>query len=359
MAMKSFANSLVLLAGSMLKPAAEKGEQLAFSPWSLVHTLLMFMKTAKGKSVEELITMLHLDKTTIGDENVMKIIKEISEDKSTETAASVFARHVKPTKEYKEHMIKVFGTGVEELISADQVNKWCAKSTHNKITSIIDELDPRTVMILISAIYFKADWDKPFDAALTKPLAFHKLDGTTKEAPMMKKTTTIRYQHLKDFSACRLRYTDSDVSAVIVLPTQIGKEGLIKAIDAFGAKELGELMCGGDSEVDLTLPKFKVSSTMYLNKKLAEMGAKEMFIHCDTTDTIGEDTVVSDVVQKCIVEVDEKGTVAAAVTGMMMRCMAMPMRREKVFMCCDRPFLFYLVDVMSQLVLFSTVILNP
>eukprot|EP00766_Chilomastix_caulleryi_P005940 gnl/Chilomastix_caulleri/770.p1 GENE.gnl/Chilomastix_caulleri/770~~gnl/Chilomastix_caulleri/770.p1 ORF type:complete len:177 (+),score=59.23 gnl/Chilomastix_caulleri/770:278-808(+) len=176
---------------------------------------------------------------------------------------------------------------------------------------------------------------------------------------MMKKTTTVRYQRLEDFSACCLRYTDSEVSAVIVLPTQIGKEGLIKAIDAFGVKELDELMCGGDSEVDLTLPKFKVSSSMSLKNKLAEMGAEEMFVRCDTTHTIGEDTIVSDVFQKCIVEVDEKGTVAAAVTGMVMRCMAMPIMLDKVEMLCDRPFLFYLVDVMSQLVLFSTVILNP
>ena len=359
MSTRELAKSLANLASDMLGKAVDEGQQLAFSPWSLIHTLFIFMKTAKGKSVEELVKALGLSSSVLEDSYIKNAIKTVSDDKSTETAAGVFARKVVPTKEYKDKMLEIFGTAVEPLISASQVNNWCAEATHRKITQIIGDLSPDEVMILISAIYFKADWESPFDVSSTKNLTFTKLDGSKYETPMMNKTRNLRYHETGTYISCRLPYTDSNVNAVIVLPRKQGAEELKKTIKEFDSEAIGKLMYGGDNDIILTLPKFKISSSKSLKSQLFGMGAKEMFRECDTKDTIGENTFVSDVFQKCIVEVDEKGTVAAAVTGMMMRSMCMPIPRQKIEMRCDRPFLFYLVDVMSQIVLFSTVILNP
>lgn len=359
MATKDLVKSLAGLASDMLVKAVDEGQQLAFSPWSLIHTLFIFMKTAKGKSVEELVKALGFSDSVLEDANIKKAIKIVSDDNATETAAGVFARNVVLTEEYKHKMLEIFGTAVEPLVSAGQINNWCAKATHNKISHILDELRPDDIMVLISAIYFKADWDSPFDASLTKELTFTKLDGTEYKTPMMNKTKNLRYHETDTFLSCRLRYADSDVNAVIVLPKKQGAEELKKTIKEFDSEAIASLMYGGDSDIILTLPKFKISSSKSLKDQLFGMGAQEMFRECDTMESIGENTYVSDVFQKCIVEVDEKGTVAAAVTGMMLRTMCMPMPRQKVVMRCDRPFLFYLVDVMSQIVLFSTVILNP
>ena len=62
----------------------------------------------------------------------------------------------------------IYDSEVLPLKNVNQINKWCDKKTHGKITKILDQLDPMTYMIVLNAVYFKGNWAYQFEKELTK-----------------------------------------------------------------------------------------------------------------------------------------------------------------------------------------------
>lgn len=71
--------------------------------------------------------------------------------------------------------------------------------------------------------------------------------------------------------------------------------------------------------------------------------------------------MITDVIQKALIKVDEEGTVAAAATAVLMPLAALaPMQPKppKVFNA-DHPFMYTLYDIPSQTILFIGQVINP
>ncbi|TNJ28304.1 Serpin 1 [Giardia muris] len=308
---------------------------IVYSPWSLFYTLLLFLATATGPAHDQLLTVLHIDPTDATPSEAEKLIQSLK-DASIAMGANIYARSCHPTADYRATLKQHFDVIPEELRSATQVNKWCADQTHGLITHVLDSVDSIDAL-LISAIYFKAQWDVQFDKDRTHDAPFHGFNGEEK-VQMMSTKRKLDYVQTSSAQLVRLQYKDSGVTARIVLPQESGREAFLSALCD---ENLGSVDWNRHDDVVLELPRFKIESSHGLTGHLQGRGATAMFGPCGTVGTLGVEMNVSDVFQKAVIEIDEEGTKAAAVTGIaMMRCARFPVQPLRVI--CNRPFWFIL-----------------
>lgn len=232
------------------------------------------------------------------------------------------------------------------------INNWCAENTEGKISKIIDELGRGTVMVLMNALYFNAPWEYAFNPDQTTDKVFHGISGD-KNVPMMTRKARFMYAEYQGCQMVRLPYAGDRYAMYIVLPpANMDVNSVIPYISesAYDAA-MGMLAAG---EVILEMPKFKLEASLLLNDALEKMGIQTAF--SGAADFSGISAMgplsLSQVQQKCYIDVSEKGTEAAAVTSAQVRLTSVaPSRVQK--MTVDRPFLFFISDTQTDNILFA------
>jgi serpin B len=241
------------------------------------------------------------------------------------------------------------------------INKWACDKTKGKICSIVDRLGSDEILVLTNAIYFKGDWSNPFDKALTQSAPFTLLDNSTKTLPLMSRGGEFNYLKGEDFQAVELPYGDKHVSMFVFLPNK-GVD--FQAFQAkFNQQNWNSWLAGfTGSAGDLKLPHFKVNYDAELKDMLSAMGMGIAFDKdkadfskmCDVPAYIGK------VKHKTLLEVDEKGTVAAATTTVHMMMKAIyHAPSERFSMVVDHPFVVAIKDNTTGSVLFLGSITAP
>jgi serpin B len=245
-----------------------------------------------------------------------------------------------------------------------EINGWVEKKTRDRIKGLIPEgaLTPDTRMVLVNAVYFYGAWNSPFPREQTREEPFHVSPERTRPAPMMNATLkAISYREEDGLQICELPYKGRQVTMVVLLPAAGG----LPALEARLAKEGVDAVCGaiGRRDVQVTLPKFKLESKFGLNDPLIALGMRDAFEpgRADFSGMTGtRELFVSAVIQKAFIEVNEKGTEAAAATGAIMTKTSVRIDEPPpaVFRA-DRPFVFVLRDRVSGAVLFLGRVANP
>jgi serine protease inhibitor len=242
------------------------------------------------------------------------------------------------------------------------INTWVEKMTNDKIRDLFQPgvLDPLTRMVLVNAIYFKGDWDKPFSKGLTQTAPFHLSPNQTVDAPLMRANGKYRYAETPDIQVLELPYAGHDLSMLILLPRQV--DGLAALETSLTLEKLAAWRKDlATRPVQLWLPKFKLESQFSLNAKLAALGMTDAFT--DRSDFSGmdgkHDLFLSAVVHKAFVEVNEEGTEAAAATGVAVAGRAMMRPEEPVVFRADHPFLFLICDQKTGSILFLGRLADP
>jgi serpin B len=213
-------------------------------------------------------------------------------------------------------------------------------------------------MVLVNAIYFKADWLDQFDKDSTFDVPFHLLDGSTVDVPMMHQGMYIPYVQGDGYQAVELAYAGGTAAMDIIVPD----EGSFEAFDAaLNIETLNEIFSSMQpTSVEFGLPKFTFTSDFGLARQLENMGMKDAF-NRDFADfsgmTGGKDLFISDVVHKAFIAVDEDGTEAAAATAVIMAVTSAPMFDTNLIV--DRPFIFAIRDLQSGQILFMGGVVNP
>jgi serine protease inhibitor len=244
--------------------------------------------------------------------------------------------------------------------STAAMNDWVKTKTNGKIGDIVKYDSVRkAAVVLINAVYFAARWRSEFSVSQTNDAPFHKTGGGTKTVPMMQQTRlTGAYRTGPNFEGAMLYYKESSMFFYALLP-QPGKT----AKDALASLDL-EHLTGGDTEFDLNLklPRFNLDFSASLVEDLKKMGMDVAF-HYPQADFVpmgSKEFYISDVIHKTRLEVDEKGTVAAAATAVMMTAgTAMPIQRPVKTLVFDRPFALLIGESQTGAVLFAGVIEEP
>ena len=178
--------------------------------------------------------------------------------------------------------------------------------------------------------------------------------------PMMNKAKKFRYAETEEVQVLELPYAGNDLSMVVLLPRKVdGLAGLEKGLDA--ARYAGWTKGLRMREVQLALPKFKMTSEFGLNGTLGALGMKDAFTpKADFSGMDGKkDLYISAVVHKAFVDVNEEGTEAAAATGVAVNMKSVQLPQEPVVFRADHPFLFVIRDNRTGSILFLGRVADP
>jgi len=248
------------------------------------------------------------------------------------------------------------------------INQWIEQKTENKIKDLLQPgvLDSLTRMVLTNAIYFKGDWRTPFPKAWTEDDDFHLSLAKNVKAPLMHLTEGFDYFDGGTFQALEIPYQSWDLSMIVFLPKDIG--GLPALEEALTASHMKQWLdqLKRVPEVIVTLPKFKMTRQFSLEGTLGAMGMTRAF-DANAADFSGmtgnHELFISTVIHKAYIDVDEKGTEAAAATAVIMEgATAVPPRFRPppppVFRA-DHPFVFLIRDNRSGGILFMGRVTDP
>ena len=214
---------------------------------------------------------------------------------------------------------------------------------------------------LLNAVYFNGDWKEAFETFMTKSEPFTTASGEKVDVPMMHRSFKDRdVIELHTMTLFSLPYKGEEIDMIFALPN----EGM-----KLDASELHEAMKNvyqhGACTVRTTIPKFKITyKTESFTENLKQMGISSLFDErsdlSGMTGGVNKGLYVSQIIHKAVIDVNEHGSEAAAATGMMLRCMAMPMMRPQVkVFTLNRPFYFFIRHRKTETILFCGHIDNP
>ena len=218
----------------------------------------------------------------------------------------------------------------------ERINGWCADKTNNKIETIVDEVSNKILMILANAVYFKGIWTSQFQKDDTREATFNSESGPT-TVQMMQQTDYFAYTTNEHAAWLALPYGNKAFEMIVILPHNNTVDGIIDNLNRKSWVEITESM--QPRSVKLSLPRFKSECEYYLEESiLPAMGMKIPFTYlsADFSGISDSAPCISTVIHKTFVEVNEEGTEAAAVTGVVFE---MSYTEPTVFNV-NKPFLF-------------------
>ena len=261
-------------------------------------------------------------------------------------------------KEYKSTLSLADFVGNADAVR-NTINAWVEEQTHHKITNLISQgvLDALTRMVLVNAIYFKGDWASQFKKDHTQEQEFYVTADERVKAKMMFQRGTFRLAENADTQALEMPYKDNALSMLVLLPKQ--KDGISKLEETLTTEKLSGLVATlRKTTVEVTFPKFKVETQYDLIPSFKSLGMRDAFTGAaDFSGMDGtKDLNISAILHKAFVEVDEKGTEAAAATTVVIALTSAPSYSR---FNADHPFLFLIRDNATGSILFMGRMVNP
>lgn len=349
---------------------------LALSPYSISSALAMTYAGARGDTARQMEQTLHFDqsKTSVHElfGRLDAALKAAQGSNELSIANSLWPQEKYPFREDFLNLLKRdYGATVTPLNYERQaeparrtINQWVDDKTKHKIVELIGPgvLDALTRMVLVNAIYFKGTWATPFPASSTRPDKFYAQPDTTLTVPFMHKRGQFRYGENDRLQMLALPYIGQELEMVVLLPRS--RDGIGALENSLTLASLAAWTSGmRNQQVDVALPKFKMSSGFSLAQALKAMGMNDAFDPA-RADFSGMDgrarwLYLSAVLHKAYIEVNEKGTEAAAATAVVVAPTAMRIKERPQEFRADHPFLFLIRDSATGSILFMGRVARP
>lgn len=356
--------------------AKSKEPNLFFSPHSISVALAMTLAGADGNTKKQLEQAMHLAIPEPAFHGAINALDQRlgaprtsdvpgADPLTVETANSLWGQAGFPFRQaFLDRLAQSYDAGMKVVdfkraaeASRAAINAWVAAHTDNKITELIPEgaVDDLTRLVLVNAITFKASWAEKFDTAQPRP--FTRADGSKITAPLMAGGHGALARG-DGWRSASIPYAGG-AHLVVIVPDDLSSFDLTsETLDRAGTAA---------GEGDVTLPKFSVTSALALAPPLKALGITDLFEppgparagpvgEADLSRMDGrKDLYVSAVVHQATIDVDEKGTEAAAATAVLVRAQSGPSGSLVV----DRPFLFAIRDDATGAVLFVGRVTDP
>uniref|UniRef100_G1SWM4 Serpin B7 n=1 Tax=Oryctolagus cuniculus TaxID=9986 RepID=G1SWM4_RABIT len=367
------------------------GDNIFFSPLSLLYALHMILLGARGNSAEQIKKVLHINheepaKAEFKDSSECSqagrihsdfgvLISQINQLDSNYTLS--IANRLYGTKKIAFHQQyltcseKLYQTRLQTVDfeqSTEEtrrtINAWVESKTNGKVTNLFGEgtIDPSSVMVLVNAIYFKGQWQNKFQERETVKAPFQLNEGRSVLVEMMYQMGTFKLAVIKrpQMQVLELPYVNNKLSMIILLPTGTTKlEQIAKQLNARALQEWIGPSHMVEREVEVHLPRFKLEIQYELNSLLKSLGMADIF-NQGKADLSGMSSAkglyLSKVIHKSYVDVNEEGTEAAAATGDIITVKRLPIRYQ--FMA-NKPFLFFIRDIHSEMIIFCGKFASP
>ncbi len=340
------------------------------SPLSVSLALAMVYNGTDGNTKKQMEEMLH--KTNLTADDINQSYKDLvaglaSHDPKVELsiANAIFYRNTFPVKSSfittDQNYYQAEVDGLDFTKTADvlkTVNGWVNTRTKGKIESIISEVNPEDVMYLLNAIYFNGEWKYRFDSQATANLNFTKEDQTVVQTPTMYIENPFNYYSNSTFELLEMPYGSGKYSMLIFLPETGKKTGDVVAM--LTAENMNNWISKlTEQKKQVYLPKFEFKFDKSLVDELKVLGMTDAFNDMKANLTGISDAaklVISEVMHKSYIKVDERGTEAAAVTGITVGTTSVG--PDNSFRA-DHPFVFAIREKDTNAILFIGKVMNP
>ena len=348
---------------------AEQDRNIFISPLSVSMALGMAYNGSAGSTQEAMRNTLEYgdltsDEINASFQSLIALLSQLDPRVQFQIANSIWYRLDFPvSQDFIDVNQTYFDAEVRELdFSAPEapgiINAWVDEKTHGKIREIIDSIDPLTMLYLINAIYFKGAWVSEFDKDLTRDDSFTASDGSQIPVRMMQQENEFQYFETNDFQAIDLPYGNGKFSMTILLPKR--QKTPDSLVSDFTQENWAEWMSSfSEKKGSLMFPKFKMEYEILLKSILTNLGMGIAFSEQANFTGIHENggLLISEVIHKTFIEVDEEGTEAAAVTAVVVG--ATSVDPAGFTMRVDRPFVFLIREIHANTLLFMGKIVEP
>lgn len=379
--MDSLSTANCTFALDLLRELREKNstKNLFFSPFSISSALSMILLGSKGNTEAQIAKVLSLTKAEDAHNGYQSLLSEINNPDTKYILRTANRLYGEKTFEFLTSFIessqKFYHAGLEQTDfknasedSRRQINGWVEEKTEGKIQKLLAEgiINSMTRLVLVNAIYFKGNWEAKFEKECTKEMPFKINKNETKPVQMMFRKGKYNMSYIGDLETkvIEIPYVGNELSMIVLLPDAIQDEstGLEKLEKELTYEKLMEWInpeMMDSTEMRLSFPRFKLEENYDLKPILSNMGMRDAFdLQMANFSGIssGKELVLSEVVHKSFVEVNEEGTEAAAATAgvMMLRCaMIVP------DIVADHPFLFFIRHNKTSSILFCGRFCSP
>jgi serpin B len=369
------AKSVNVFAMALCPRLGEANKNLFFSPFSISAALTMTYAGARGNTAAQMAETLHFDTDGAGSVEAFgklsAALKGSGRDKGSRLAIAN-ALWAQQGYQFLPDYLQLVSDNLQgKLAELDfrkdpeaargTINRWVEGETKSKIKDLLPTgvLDAYTRLVLTNAVYFKGTWANAFDAKRTKPDQFTLMNGSRVQVPMMQRHIHCEYLQSDGIQVLALPYEGGDLSMVVLLPSdpaglaQLEKSLNLDRLEAWSAKLQKR-------DVSVLLPKFSITTPSYRMRPVLEiLGMPDAFGQkADFSGMSGkQDLFLQEVFHKAFVDVNEKGTEAAAATGAVVALRSSPAPLPEFR--ADHPFLFLIRHNPTGCILFMGRLVKP
>lgn len=354
-----------------------------YSPLSISSALAMVSLGAKENTKDQILQVLCLNKSgpdtkTADQEDLIhssynKLVSELNEPGVPYMLSLANRLYGEKSYQFIDKFIsesqKYYQAGLEPVdfiknseAARVNINNWVEENTQGKIKDLLPQgiLNEMTSLVLVNAIYLKANWEKKFLKQTTDDQQFKVNKNETKPVKMMKQKSKFPLTFIPEVNSqiLELPYVGKNLSMLIILPNEIEDDttGLQQLEETLTYEKLMEWTKPDKmivENVQISLPKFKLEETYDMKNLLVKLGMVNAFEmgKANFSGMSPQNLMVSEVIHKTFVEVNEEGTEAAAATGVCMMLKSCRFMSLKIFNA-DHPFLFFIRHNPTNTILF-------
>lgn len=316
-----------IFAFSMFKEIAdsETEDNFMISPVSASLALGMVYNGAAGETKQAFSNVFNYDNITLEEANLVNqnIIENLTRNASGtsfEIANSLWINNTFPVNENflktnrTYYFAEVQNKDFSDPKTLASINNWASNKTHGKIPIVLDNISANAVLYAINALYFKSDWKYRFDPQDTKKLPFNLSTGLVQQVDMMTLNNDLKYFSNSVFSSVELPYKNDKYIMTLMLPNvEKTTDDVIAIMNNDNWIEWQKSY--STQNLKITIPKFTFSYKKEFNEALINLGLGIAFSDNANFSGLSDiPTKISFVLQKTFIDVNEKGTEAAAVT---------------------------------------------
>ncbi|MDA3885362.1 MAG: serpin family protein [Candidatus Delongbacteria bacterium] len=347
----------------------KKNDNIFFSPFSISSALAMTFAGSDGNTETQMANALEFSSNTdIFHKNFSIVTNRINEiGKKGKVQLSIAnSLWLQDGYTFLDNFInigkKYYDAEIENLNFAESeksrqiINKWVEDKTNNKIKDLIPKgiLDALTRLVLTNAVYFKGEWKEQFNKNSTNEKSFHTFKGSDVPTKMMYNKARYGYYENDKFQFLEMPYKGDDVSMFVLLPKD--KQGLSDIEKTLDMKLINTAIKNiVKKDVKVHFPKFKIGLSYELSNLMKSLGMNDAFSKkADFSKMTGtKELYISAIIHKTFIEVDEKGTEAAAATAVVMRMKSAGPPQPCPEFIADHPFFYFIRENSTGTILFT------
>lgn len=343
---------------------AEKNGNIMISPASIMMALDMCAAGAKGETLKQLSDLFAKDTDPLEQQAfASEMMKRINNSQKIKfnCANAVWSNEAfmkgRINPAYTDYIQKTFGaefnTTQFDSTTHEKINKWVDGKTNHMIPKLLDDpLSPDVVMVLVNAIRFEAQWAKGYQDSQVRKDKFRGIDGET-EADMLSSNEEIYFQ--SDKATGFLKYYEGEEYAFVAILPADKNANANDFMKNFSYDDYRKFISSyTEAKVITRMPEFKSDYGRELNDIVNKLGVTDAFDmkkadFSGIADTKDGRFYISKIIHKTHIEVDRKGTKAAAATAVTVKTESVAEPRDEVRqVICDRPYCYAIVDTATM-----------